>query len=218
MVNPKVKIGRGTLYLGDCKDIIHELGLVDAVVTDPPYGIERFKKKGRFIPEGGLTWDRKPNQEIFDLMISISKNQIIWGSNNFNLPPSEYFLVWDKRQTVENFASAELAYTNIKVPAKVFRLSIHEHNKTQKSHPTQKPIALMEWCLGFLPKAKVILDPFMGSGTTGVACSNLGKEFIGIEKDPEYFEIACERIRKANLQGRLFTEQNNNFEQLRLIA
>jgi DNA modification methylase len=224
MVNPKVKIESATLYLGDCKDILPDLGLVDAVVTDPPYGIKRFQRpsgKTRFqgvMDKKGLIWDLKPNQEIFDLMLSISKNQIIWGSNNFNLPPSEYFLVWDKRQTVENFASAELAYTNIKVPAKVFRLSIHEHNKTQKSHPTQKPIALMEWCLGFLPKAEVILDPFMGSGTTGVACSNLGKEFIGIEKDPEYFEIACERIRKANLQGRLFTEQNNNFEQLRLIA
>jgi DNA modification methylase len=204
----KVETEKTTLYLGDCEEILPELPVVDALVTDPPYGIERFKKKGRFIPEGGLTWDRKPNQEIFDLMISISKNQIIWGSNNFNLPPSEYFLVWDKRQTVENFASAELAYTNIKVPAKVFRLSIHEHNKTQKSHPTQKPIALMEWCLGFLPKAEVILDPFMGSGTTGVAAVNLGRRFIGIEREEEYFEVALRRIEEAEKQGSLFSQES----------
>ena len=219
----KVVIGAATLYRGDCKDILPELDRVDAVVTDPPYGIKRFEKpsgKTRFqgvMDNNGLTWDRKPNQEIFDLMISISKNQIIWGSNNFNLPPSEYFLVWDKRQTVENFASAELAYTNIKVPAQVFRLSIHEHNKTQKSHPTQKPIALMEWCLGFLPKADVILDPFMGSGTTGVGCINLGKEFIGIEKDPQYFEIACKRISDAEKQGSFF-KKTKKPEQLKLIA
>lgn len=212
-MNP-YKIGDATLYLGDCKDILPDLGFVDAVVTDPPYGIERFKKKGRLSPEGGFTWDRKPNQKIFDLMISISKNQIIWGSNNFNLPPSEYFLVWDKRQTVENFASAELAYTNINVPAKVFRLSIHEHNKTKKSHPTQKPIALMEWCLGFLPKAEVILDPFMGSGTTGVAAVNLGRRFIGIEREEEYFEVALRRIEEAEKQGDLFKETPKQTEQL----
>lgn len=210
----KVVIGAATLYLGDCEEILPELPVVDALVTDPPYGIERFQRpsgKTRFqgvMDKKGLTWDRKPNQEIFDLMISISKNQIIWGSNNFNLPPSEYFLVWDKRQTVENFASAELAYTNIKVPAKVFRLSIHEHNKTQKSHPTQKPIALMEWCLGFLPKAEVILDPFMGSGTTGVAAVNLGRRFIGIEREEEYFEVALRRIEEAEKQGSLFSEES----------
>tara|TARA_Y100000593_G_C4206456_1_gene284552 strand:- start:106 stop:786 length:681 start_codon:yes stop_codon:yes gene_type:complete len=202
----KETIGNATLYLGDCKDILNEVGFVDAVVTDPPYGLKCFTKprgKTRFqgvLEKDGLPWDKKPNQEIINLMISISKNQIIWGSNNFNLPPSEYFLVWDKKQTVANFASAELAYTNITVPAKVFRMSIHEHNKIQKIHPTQKPIALMEWCLGFLPKAKLILDPYMGSGTTGVACINNNKKFIGIEKDEKYFQIACERIRKAGDQ------------------
>jgi DNA modification methylase len=202
----KKTIGNATIYLGDCKDILHQVGLVDAVVTDPPYGIKRFEKpsgKTRFqgvMEKKGLIWDTKPNQEIFNLMLTISKNQIIWGANNFNLPASEYFLVWDKKQTVKNFASAELAYTNIKTPAKVFRMSIHEHNKIQKSHPTQKPIALMDWCLSFLPKAELILDPFMGSGTTGVACINHNKRFIGIEKDEKYFRIACERIRKAGNQ------------------
>lgn len=215
-------IGNATLYLGDCKDILPDLGLVDAVVTDPPYGIKRFQRpsgKTRFqgvMDKKGLIWDLKPNQEIFDLIISISKKQIIWGSNNFNLPTSEYFLVWDKRQTVENFASAEVAYTNIQIPAKVFRMSIHEHNKIQKKHPTQKPISLMEWCLGFLPESKTILDPFMGSGTTGVACMNLGKEFIGIEKDPEYFDIACKRISDAEKQGSLFVQQKPKPEQVEL--
>ena len=215
MVIKQVKIGSATLYLGDCKDIIHKLGLVDAVVTDPPYGINITKSHRLALSRnlGGKDWDNAPA----DISILPDVIKIIWGGNYFNLPPTRGFLVWDKNNPGRDFADIEFAWTNINMVARrfIFRPMNMDGGKL---HPTQKPIALMEWCLGFLPEAKVILDPFMGSGTTGVACSNLGKEFIGIEKDPEYFEIACERIRKANLQGRLFTEQNNNFEQLRLIA
>lgn len=204
------EIGNAVLYLGDCLEILPTLPKVDVVITDPPYGIERFKKgfgttrfKGHGVEKDGITWDNKPEQETLDLLVSTAPQAIIWGANNFRLPTSEYFLVWDKQQTVDNFASAELAYTNIKIPAKVFRYSIHQHNQIDKDHPTQKPVALMVWCVNFTT-GETILDPFMGSGTTGVACMNLGRKFIGIEIEPKYFEIACERIDNAQRQTRLF--------------
>lgn len=213
-MNQPVTIGNATLYLGDCMDVLPLIGKVDALVTDPPYGIKRFEKGfgyGRFkdhkeVQKDGLVWDKKPDAKFLAEFIKHTDWQIIWGANNFELPTSEYFFVWDKQQTVANFASAELAYTNIKMPAKVFRYSIHRHNSEnpKKDHPTQKPVKLMEWCIGYCPNTQTILDPFMGSGTTGVACMNLGKQFIGIEREPKYFDIACERIEQAQKQARLF--------------
>jgi site-specific DNA-methyltransferase (adenine-specific) len=189
------------LYRADCLDVLPTLSGIDAVIADPPYGIERFKKgfgttrfKGHGCEKVGIVWDKKPDPSVFSSMLKIGP-AIIWGGNNFVLPTSEYFLVWDKMQTVDNFASAELAWTNVKVPAKVFRYSIHQHNSDcDKDHPTQKPVKLMLWCLSFLPNAQTILDPFMGSGTTGVACVQTGRKFIGIEIDPGYFAIAVKRI------------------------
>jgi len=215
----KIQIGDATLYLGDCMDILPTLPKVDAVITDPPYGIKRFEKGSlRFDKTGeyknGIVWDKAPEKAFFDLMLSKGENAIVWGANNFELPTSEYFLVWDKQQTVSNFASAELAFTNIKIPAKVFRFSIHQHNQIEKSHPTQKPVDLMAWCIDFVPNAKTILDPFMGSGTTGVAAIQIGRKFIGIEREPKYFDIACKRIEQAVAQGQLFaTEPTKQVQQ-----
>jgi len=177
-------------------------------VTDPPYGIKRFKKgfgttrfRGHGCEKLGIVWDKKPEQSTFTLLLGIAP-AIIWGGNNFSLPTSEYFLVWDKMQTVDNFASAELAWTNIQIPAKVFCYSIHQHNADcEKNHPTQKPVALMQWCLGFLPDAETILDPFMGSGTTGVACVRLGRKFVGVEICEDYVKIAITRIERELAQG-----------------
>ena len=215
-------IGDATLYLGDCMDILPTLDKVDAVITDPPYGIKRFEKGSlRFDKTGeyknGIAWDKAPEKAFFDLLLSKGENSIIWGANNFELPTSEYFLVWDKQQTVSNFASAELAYTNIKIPAKVFRFSIHQHNQIEKDHPTQKPVDLMVWCIDFVPKAESILDPFMGSGTTGVAAIQMGRKFIGIEREPKYFDIACQRIEQAAAQPRLFEDVRPKQEQTSLI-
>lgn len=213
MTHHKVEIGNATLYLGDCMDILPTLDKVDAVITDPPYGIKRFEKgfgktrfKGHGAEKDGLVWDKTPEKSFFDMLLSKGDNSIIWGANNFELPTSEYFLVWDKQQTVNNFASAELAYTNVKVPAKVFKYSIHQHNQIEKSHPTEKPVSLMSWCLSFVPNAETILDPFMGSGTTGVAAIQMGRKFIGIEREPKYFEIACQRIEQASKQQDMFIE------------
>lgn len=210
----KVEIGNATLYLGDCLEVLPLIDKVDAVITDPPYGIKRFEKgfgttrfKGHGAEKDGLVWDKTPEKSFFDMLLSKGDNSIIWGANNFELPTSEYFLVWDKQQTVNNFASAELAYTNVKVPAKVFKYSIHQHNQIEKSHPTEKPVSLMCWCLSFVPNAETILDPFMGSGTTGVAAIQMGRKFIGIEREPKYFEIACKRIQQAVAQPQLFAHE-----------
>jgi site-specific DNA-methyltransferase (adenine-specific)/modification methylase len=204
-MSEKIVIGDAELYLGDCMDILPTLDKVELILTDPPYGIKRFEKGYlRFDKTGeyknSITWDKAPEKVFFDFLLSKGENSIIWGANNFELPTSEYFLVWDEQQTVNNFASAELAYTNIKIPAKVFRFSIHQHNKIEKNHPTQKPVDLMAWCINFAPNAQTILDPFMGSGTTGVAAVQMGRKFIGIEREPKYFEIACRRIEDAQRQ------------------
>ena len=187
------------LYLGDCREILPTLGKVDAVVTDPPYGIGedggRFRgRKGqniRVLPKGG--WDSKtPDASVFDMMRACSDEQIIWGGNYFTdkLPPSKGWLYWQKLMGGD-FSDGELAWTSRD-------RALREFTKCPKNqgaeHPTQKPVEVMTWCLGFLPMASTILDPFMGSGTTGVAAVQEGRQFIGIELDVRYFDIACRRI------------------------
>jgi DNA modification methylase len=116
------------------------------------------------------------------------------------LPASSGWLYWDKKQSGD-FSDGELAYTNRTAALKAFSFCSKNGGR---QHPTEKPVKLMDWCIGFYPDALIILDPFMGSGTTGVACANLGRKFIGIEIEPKYFDIACERITAAYAQGRLF--------------
>lgn len=191
-----------TIYNGDCRKILPQLPKVDLVLTDPPYGIERFRKgfgttrfRGFGCENVGITWDIKPTEDMLKQIIKSAPNVIIWGFNNFQLPPSEHFLVWDKQQTVDNFADAELAWTNIKI-TKIFHFSIHTHNHYTKYHPTQKPVDLMTWCLSFAPDAQTILDPFMGSGTTLRAAKDLGRKCIGIEIEEKYCEISVKRLRQ----------------------
>lgn len=203
------------LYCGDCLEILPTLEAesVDAVVTDPPYGIKRFEKgfgytrfRGYGAETEGLQWDKTPSDEAFGMILSIGTIHVIWGANNFRLPASQCFFVWDKQQTVDNFASAELAYCDVAgVTSKVFHYSIHKHNRSEKFHPTQKPIELMAWCLdkARVPEGATVLDPYMGSGTTGVACVQTGRSFIGIEIDPTYYAIAEKRIAEAQMQPRL---------------
>ena len=204
-MNP-VTIGDATLYLGDCLEILPTLGKVDAVVTDPPYGINvgamsmgAGRKAKSF---NSFDWDISA-PDVSHLSVFPA---IIWGGNYFGLPASGKWLSWDKMQTFSG-ADFELAWTNLAGPSKVFRLSrVEAHGNMDKQHPTQKPVAMMEWCLGFLPDAQTILDPFMGSGTTGVACAKMGRKFIGIELDPGYFDIACKRIEDAYAQPDFFVE------------
>lgn len=198
----KEVIGDCTLYLADCMDVMPHLGKVDAVVTDPPYGIGISSNPVRQ-KHSKKDWDYSaPLDDCIELMIDISDEQIIWGGNYFNLRPSRGFFIWDKKQP-ENFSLAmcEYAWFSRDHNAKVFSKSVLSYNK---EHPTQKPVQLMQWCLSFLPDKNLILDPFAGSGTTGVACVKEGRSFIGIELDEDYFEIACKRIREAYDQPDIF--------------
>ena len=203
-------IGDATLYFGDCMDILPTLGEVDAVVTDPPYGIGRLMVGGSWAVSSGYhdmqSWDAEAPTEAINKALSVSQNAIVWGGQYFGLPPSRCWLVWNKIGSAPKMADAEMAWTTMDAPTRL--KSMHAGNGAcgpeKRQHPTQKPLALIEWCISFFPDAGVILDPFMGSGTTGVACANLGRKFIGIEIEERYFDIACERIRAAYAQGRLF--------------
>jgi len=216
------QIGDCQLFLGDCLDILPRLGKVDAVVTDPPYGIGedggrfrgRLGQNIRVLPKGG--WDAEtPEKSTFDLIRSCSADQIIWGGNYFadKLPPSKGWLYWQKLMGGD-FSDGELAWTSRD-------RALREFTKCPKGqgaeHPTQKPVEVMEWCLDFLPDAAVICDPFMGSGSTGVASVNRARRFIGIERHEPYFDIACRRIEEAYRQPRLFAEPRPKPEQKALL-
>jgi len=199
-------IGNATLYLGDCADILPMLGKVDAVITDPPYGIGIAANPIRQKHEK-LDWDSSaPKNELIDLIVSLGDEVILWGGNYFNLPPSQCFLIWDKVQPQDfSLAMCEMAWTNIKKPAKMHRQSVLSY---EKNHPTQKPIELMKWCIDQCKNApQTILDPFMGSGTTGVAAVQMGRQFIGIEREESYFDIACRRIEDAQRMGDMFATE-----------
>lgn len=195
-----------TIYNADCRKVLPFLDRFDLLLTDPPYGLKRFNNgqptrvaRMGTSQDSFIDWDVKPSEFLLREMIESASFAIVWGANNFNLPASEYFLVWDKEQTLDNFASAELAYTNIKCPAKVFRYSIHQHNKTAKFHPTQKPLSLMRWCLSLAPDAATVLDPFMGSGTMLLAAKLEGRQAVGIEISEKYCEAAANRLSQGTL-------------------
>jgi site-specific DNA-methyltransferase (adenine-specific)/modification methylase len=223
-------IGACDLYLADCREILPTLGKVDAVVTDPPYGIDFDFGRVRIGRSARLAWGTKNGRNIqrgwnrihgdaepFDATPWLQYPQtILWGGNNYaGLPPARCLLIWDKRRetTPDCHGDAEVAWTNldsvIRVHRQVWRGVVREGEEnvvnSAKLHPAQKPLALMRWCVEMT--SGVVLDPFMGSGTTGVACVKLGRRFIGIEIEPRYFDIACKRIEAATKQPDLFVEQ-----------
>lgn len=209
------RIGVQRLILGDCLAVMPTLGRFDAVVTDPPYGID-YGNAGGFSAASGwkqwrgqAEWDKeRPSQGCFDLILSVSSEQIIWGGNYFAdmLPPTMRWLMWDKGQRDFTLADFEMAWTSQQKAARALTYARGKAAKDGKQHPTQKPIAVMEWCLGFLPDSVTILDPFMGSGTTLVACQKLGRAGTGVEIDPDYFDIACKRVDEATRQPDLFVQ------------
>lgn len=214
----KVIIGDATLYHGDCLEILPTLPKVDAVITDPPYGIG---KDGQIRTTGGhggrkshefLGWDAKrPPKIAFDMMLAAADMQVIWGGNYFAdlLPPTGKWFVWDKGQRI-NQSDGELAWTGAGGAIRICTMNRVELLIDGTEHPTQKPVKLMQWCIAQLgPTCKAVLDPFMGSGTTGVACANLGRKFIGIEIERKYFDIACERIDNAYRQQPLFQKEQS---------
>ncbi len=220
----KEVVGDCVLYQGDCAVILPQLPDFDLLLTDPPYGINidtTLKKAAGTKSKGGAAykrdygttdWDSStPPFWLFLLMASKSEVQIIWGGNYFGLPETKCFLVWNKDNGTTKFADCELAWTNIDQPVRMIKhtwngmLQENMKQKEKRVHPTQKPVPIMEWCLSHAPDAKTVCDPFMGSGTTGVACARKGLQFVGIEREPKYFDIACERIEEAyRTKPRLF--------------
>jgi len=195
---------------------------VDCVVTDPPYGIGENNKKnlsrgGFCTPKwkrakakdyGEFNWDSEAaNQEQINHCLRISKNQIVFGGNFFNLPPSPCWIVWDKLNGKSDFADCELAWTSYKTSVRKFSYlwaGFLKKNPEERYHPTQKPLSLMVWILeNYTSPGDTVFDPFFGSGTTGVACVQTGRDFIGCEIDPGYFSIAQKRIHDAQQQPTL---------------
>lgn len=212
-------IGHATLYLGDCRDVLPALGRFDALVTDPPYGIGeaagRNASRGKAGPSGVFVasveygdreWDDEPiADDLLRAVIAAARWSVIFGGNFYALPPSRCWLVWDKDNGASDFADCELAWTNL--PRAVRRLRflwngmMRAHSEPRGDHPTQKPVGVMKWVIALLPEPnQTILDPFMGSGTTGVAAIQMGRRFVGIEREPSYFDSACRRIDKAREQ------------------
>jgi DNA modification methylase len=225
-----VTIGDATLYHGDCLEILPTLPKVDAVITDPPYGIgesharnatrgkpfgsrvDGKNTRGTYVAPvdyGAYEWDAKPaSAEQIAACIAAGRVAVIWGGNYFAVPPAAGWLVWDKENSGD-FADCEMAWSNRRGAVRMFRhmwngMLRASERSSPRVHPTQKPVELMKWCIDRLDNPQTILDPFMGSGTTGVACANLGRKFIGIEIERRYFDIACERIDNAYRQARMF--------------
>lgn len=194
-----VERGKGwEMHLGDCLDVMPTLGKVDAVVTDPPYGIgfaaqpTKWQRRAGAVPHA---WDDATCEDVARIIEGFSE-AIVWGGNYYPLRPSRGWLCWIKPDAPPSMSSFELAWTSYDMICRSMSCSISQTNPERIGHPTQKPLKVMLWSVGWLTaSAQTILDPFAGSGTTGVACLRLGRKFIGIEKDPTYFELAVERLR-----------------------
>ena len=217
-MNPVV-IGNATLYLGDCREILPSLPKVDAVITDPPYGIAYAKGAGgkgkhnvrniEAIAGDAEPFDPAPLLEFADA--------IMWGANHYaaRLPHGRW-IAWDKlagMEAFDSFSDVEFAWHKGRGKDRIFShlwkgicKASEKGIGKERYHPTQKPIALMEFCIGQIAdQALAIVDPYMGSGTTGVACVNMGRSFTGIEIEPRYFDAACKRIEDVQRQSRLVT-------------
>jgi len=215
--------GRVTLYLGDCLEILPTLEGVDAVVTDPPYGMSYAPS--RSLKKCKKWQSQKPfvmvegDSEPFDPapLLRLEKPLVTWGANHYGskMPDSAGWLIWDKKrggQISKGFigSDVELAWTNARGTAKIFDYMwcglCRDGEVGEHYHPTQKPVRVMAWCMEManIPEGATVLDPYMGSGTTGIACLRTGRRFVGIEKDPVHYATALERIKRELAQGDLF--------------
>lgn len=215
-----VTIGDATLYLGDCREILPMLERVDAVITDPPYGLGDRMKGGTWAAKeefkGMPAWDQSaPSVDFLVELANLAELSVFWGGNYYGLPPTRGWLVWDKQNAVPTMADCELAWTSRDANTKRLSLPV---GRVLNGHPSEKPLRLMAWTLEVTKAKGTILDPFMGSATTGVAALQAGLSFIGIEREPKYFEIAVERITRAQQQQTLFKPEAPKAEQTALFG
>ncbi len=217
MIKPYYETELGKLYHGDCLEIMKEFNGIDLILTDPPYGIKTAmtgkvggEKICKATEYGYQEWDKKiPAPDYFHTMRFISKNQIIFGGNYFieYLTNSSCWIVWDKHIT-GNFADCELAWTSFNKAVKRYSIMwngmIRVEKEYKRQHPTQKPIRLFTQILDDFSKVdNLICDPYLGSGTTAIACERLNRRWIGIEISKEYCDIAVDRIKKETAQYKL---------------
>jgi len=202
------------IILADCMDIMRDIPdkYFELAIVDPPYGIDRYNKndggnsnKIKSFGDKDKNWNNiKPDNLYFEELFRISKNQIIWGGNNFKLPLSEYFIIWDKGQMMPSFAQCEMAWTNCKKPAKIFKQRTVEQGRI-KIHPTQKPVALYRWLLqNYAKPGDKIIDTHSGSGSCAIACHIEKHDFLAIEKDSDYHAASVKRLEEVRAQGVLF--------------
>ena len=219
-----VTIGNATLHHADCRDVLPTLGQIDALVSDPPYGID-FKHSGSATRPVGMRAFVRSNAEriggddvAFDwaTWAIYTKNVLLFGANHWHAQPTfGSLLCWDKSIGIgpkDSFTDGEFMWTSQKTQRNVYRQlwkgicsSGEMRRNFVRVHVSQKPVELMRWCIElFRDEPRTVFDPFMGSGSTGVACVQLGRAFVGIEFERKYFDIACERISRAHAQGQLF--------------
>ena len=199
------------LILDDCMNVMkdYEDNHFDLAIVDPPYGLPKRSTQG----QGKLAdrkiqemykkgWDIEPKKEYFDELFRVSKNQIIWGGNYFDLPPTRGIICWDKVQPFPNFSAWEMAWTSFDVVARIYKF---DNRTSDKIHPTQKPVKLYEWLLHkYSEKGQKILDTHLGSGSIAIACHYFGVDLVGIEIDEEYYNKAQERIDELTRQEALW--------------
>lgn len=197
----KLQLGNITAIHGDCMDYMKDIPdkFFDLAIVDPPYGLPKDSSNGRGklknrIFNGNIEhWDVAPDKSYFDELFRVSKNQIIWGGNYFDLPPTRGFVVWDKKQPFPNFSRCEYAWMSFQVPSKIFEF---DNRTSDKIHPTQKPIKLYEWLLiNYAKQGDKILDTHGGSFSHAIACHDLGFDLTIIEKDEDYFNAAIKRLK-----------------------
>lgn len=191
-------VEKNKILLADCMDIMAQMPdkYVDLALVDPPYGIGgdalhtdrplkgAGKLKNRAINLFQTKWDIAPDEKYFSELFRISKNQIIWGGNYFNLGRTRGFICWDKCQPWTNFSQVEFAWTSFDSPSKLFKF---DNRTNDKIHPTQKPVSLYRWILqNYAEKGQIILDTHSGSGSCAIACYLEGYDFIACEKDEDY--------------------------------
>jgi site-specific DNA-methyltransferase (adenine-specific) len=199
------------LYLMDCMEGMKQFPdkYFELAIVDPPYGLPkdsthgRGKLKNRILNNGSLElWDKQPSPEYFKELRRVSVNQIIWGGNYFDLPPTRGIICWDKCQPWKNFSQWEMAWTSFNKPAALFKFD----NRTKdKIHPTQKPVALYKWLLkNYAKPGDKILDTHVGSASSLIACYDMGFDYIGFEIDEDYYNMAQKRIEEHKAQLRMF--------------
>ena len=189
-----------TIYNADCREILPLLPRFDLLLTDPPYGHGDKWQGGTWgaaeMYKDAMKWDAEtPSDETIADVLKAANIGIVWGGNYFRLPPSRCWLSWEKSSRMDTLADFELAWTSMDRPCKAKREDRNPDGK--RVHPTQKPLSILQWCLGFTPDAQTILDPFMGSGTTLVAAKLEGRKAVGIEINKKYCEAAASRLRQS---------------------